>query len=452
MEKLTALSPTGMLGYGIPENSLGRAFEEHQIDYIACDAGSIDQGPDYLGRGKFLADQSMVKRDLRLLLNARERNGVPLLISSAGGSGSAEHLDEVAQLVGEIRREEDLSFDTTRIYTDVPTEFFKTKIDRDHVETIDYDVDLTHEDIDAAEKLVAQVGPEPYIEALESGTDVVLGGRSIDVAPFVAIPLDAGFDPGLTYHMAKILECGAMASEPQSGSDCLVGTITHDAFTVEPTNPGRRCTEQSVAAHTLYEKADPYTLSLPTGKVDLTDCEFEQTSRREVRVRGSEFEASDTYSVLVEGVTKVGYRSITPAGIRGSEATSRIDEIVNGVVETVTEMVDVNQDCYELTVRQYGRNGVPVTPVDPLDAGRELGIIIDVVGETQEIANTVCGMARSTMLHHSFEGRIAISGNIAIPYSPADIEVGPTYEFSIHHLLNRVNPTDVYTLKQGVGA
>lgn len=316
--------------------------------------------------------------------------------------------------------------------------------------TLGFETELAPADVTEAAKLVGQVGPEPFIEALDAGADVVLGGRSIDEAPFAAIPLDHGHDPGVTYHVSKILECGAMASEPRNGSDCLVGTLHDDAFTVVPTNPDRRCTEQSVAAHTLYEKADPYSLYLPSGEVDVRNAEFEQRTERRVRVTGSAYRPAEGDTVLVEGVRKVGYRTITPAGVRGEEATRRIDDIVDDALETVRELADVAESAYEVSVRRYGLDAVPVTPAESGEPGGELGVVIDVVADDQETANTVCRLSRSTLLHHSFEGRLAVSGNLAIPYAPAEIEIGPTYEFSVHHLLDPVDQADVYDLRTEV--
>jgi hypothetical protein len=434
-----------MLGYGIPETSLTKAVKEYDIDYIACDAGSIDQGPNYLAQGKLLADSQMVERDLRLLLSVRNRLDVPLMISSAGGSGSKEHVDSTVDIVRKIAREEELALELAVIYTDVAPKLLHEN--RDSISVLDYQRDITPTDIENAKKIVAQIGPEPYVKSLEQGAEVVIGGRSIDEAPFAAFPLSNGMDEGLTFHMAKILECGAMASEPRSGSDCLIGTLTDSSFEVEPSNPQRRCTTQSVSAHTLYEKADPHTIYLPSGQVDTTGSTFEQISGRRVRVTDSEYTASNDCSVLLEGVEKEGYRTITIAGMRGTEATSQIDEIVSGVTQTVHGTVEISQDQYDLTVRQYGRDAVPLTESEPTATSSELGLIIDVVGDTQEIANTICSMARSEMLHHSFEGRLAVSGNLAIPYSPADIEIGAVYGFSIHHLLEDVAQDTIYSIQ-----
>ena len=63
-----------------------------------------------------------------------------------------------------------------------------------------------------------------------------------------------------------------------------------------------------------------------------------------------------------------------------------------------------------------------------------MGVIIDVVGQTQEIADTVCALVRSRMLHCDYEGRKSTAGNLAFPFSPSDIHVGAVYEFSVFHL------------------
>ncbi len=74
----------------------------------------------------------------------------------------------------------------------------------------------------------------------------------------------------------------------------------------------------------------------------------------------------------------------------------------------------------------------------------ELGIIIEAVAQTQELANTICSFARSTMLHYGFEGRLATAGNLAFPYSPSDFKAGEVYQFAVHHLLALDNPEELF--------
>ena len=80
----------------------------------------------------------------------------------------------------------------------------------------------------------------------------------------------------------------------------------------------------------------------------------------------------------------------------------------------------------------------------PGETGSELGIIIEAVAEKQEIANTICSFARSTMLHYGYKGRISTAGNLAFPFSPSDIEVGEVYEFSLYHLMKVDDPSEFF--------
>ena len=54
-----------------------------------------------------------------------------------------------------------------------------------------------------------------------------------------------------------------------------------------------------------------------------------------------------------------------------------------------------------------------------------MGIVIDAVGRTQEIADEMCALARSRMLHCDYEGRKATAGNLAFPFSVLHHFVGP---------------------------
>ena len=95
------------------------------------------------------------------------------------------------------------------------------------------------------------------------------------------------------------------------------------------------------------------------------------------------------------------------------------------MVEDITEFVKENtkntlpENSYHIHFKLSG------------GAESSLGIIMDVVGETQEIADTVCALARSRMLHCDYAGRKSSAGNLAFPFSPSDIHVGPVYEFSV---------------------
>src|SRR6266702_8245953 len=84
--EIRILAPTGALGAGFRLQSLERgvALKPH---VIACDAGSTDSGPAYLGGGEPKLSREAVTRDLRHLLKARDALDVPLIVGSCDTSG-----------------------------------------------------------------------------------------------------------------------------------------------------------------------------------------------------------------------------------------------------------------------------------------------------------------------------------------------------------------------------
>lgn len=439
-KELVVLSTTAILGYGFPLSSFEEGMKYYP-DVIAADAGSTDPGPYYLGAGYSFTDRSAVKRDLSVMIEAGVNHKIPVIIGTAGGSGAAPHVAEVVEIVKEISAEKNLSFKAAIIHSDIDKNLVSKKNAEGKVLPLYPAPVLTQQDIDDSKRIVAQMGVEPYIAALDAGADVIIAGRSYDPAVFSAVPVWKGYDMGLATHMGKILECACIACTPGSGSDCMLGILGEDYFKVRPLNKIRKATTLSVAAHTLYEKTNPYILPGPGGYLDLSQTKFEQVDENTVKVTGSRFVKSDKYTIKLEGVKCTGYRTVSIAGARDPIFISKIDEIIAGVRERVADNFKSANYKYELEFKIYGINGVmgelePVKNPHP----HELGIVIDCVAPTQEIANTICGFTRSTMLHYGYTDRKATAGNLAFPYSPSDFKVGPVYEFSVYHVMEVDDP------------
>ena len=103
------VTPVGMLGYGFTELQAVAALEETaQLPTptaIILDSGSTDSGPSKLALGSMTCPRSSYIRDLRKLLQLVFKFKVPLLISSAGGDGSDEHVNELVDIVRDIADE-----------------------------------------------------------------------------------------------------------------------------------------------------------------------------------------------------------------------------------------------------------------------------------------------------------------------------------------------------------
>jgi hypothetical protein len=439
----------GMLGYGFPVASL-EAAERRGFSLLAIDAGSTDPGPYYLGSGRPFVSATMVRRDLDLLLPAARRQGAKVVIGSSGGAGTASQLRFVVDIVRSIVADRKLGpLKLGTIDSELSRDTLLEALAQRRIRRFETRSDLTAADIDAAEHVVAQIGIEPMMAALDEDCDILVCGRAWDVANVAAYPVLLGHDRGLAFHLGKILECGGQAAVPVEGSDLLMGELHADHFIVETPHANKACTIESVGAHTLYEKSNPVWLPGPGGIVDLKDARFEQIDPIRVAVRGSRFHRAETQTVKLEGARRVGYRHIAPAGIRDPLMIAQLDEVAEGVTRRLVANLGttVQRDRFDLRFRFYGRDGV-MGALEPVKTpGHEIGLLIDAVADTPELAETVCAMARSLTLHWAYPGRIATAGNLAFPFSPADLPAGPVFEFNIYHLLELDDPVRAFPFK-----
>lgn len=448
MKQLRVLSPTAILGYGFPMSSFEEGMKR-KPHVIAVDAGSTDPGPYYLGAGKSFTDRNSVKRDLEIMIPAALEAGIPVIIGTAGGSGGHPHVDLTMDIIREIAQQRGLSFKVAVINSEFDKDFVKENLRNGNISPLFPAKELSEDDVENSVRIVAQMGEEPFIEALNNGAQVILAGRSYDPSVFASLAVKEGFDKGLAIHMGKILECAAIAALPGSGSDSMFGYLNEDNFVLEPLSPNRKCTTLSIAAHTLYEKSNPYILPGPGGAINLHNTKFEQIEDNKVRVSGSKFVPTDEYFVKLEGVRRVGYRTISCAGVADPIMISKIDEITKSVKERVEDnFASYGIKDFFLDFKIYGKNGV-MGMFDDKGAtpGNELMIIIEAVADTQEQADTICGFARSTMLHFGYEGRIATAGNLAFPFSPSDAKMGEVYEFNVYHLMKVDDPTTLFPIE-----
>jgi hypothetical protein len=436
-KEIKILSPTGILGYGFPPESFKRGLE-HEPDCIAVDGGSTDPGPYYLGVGKSFTSRGGVKRDLRFILKAaigRQDKRIPVIIGSAGGAGAKPHLDWCRDIVKEIALEEGLRFKLACIYADIPARRVRDALAAGKISAGPYVPELTESIIEESVNIVGQMGTEPIIRALEAGADVILAGRAYDPAVFAALPIFRGFDHGLALHMGKILECAAIAADPGSGADCALGTLSHDSFRLEALNPERRFTAASTAAHTLYEKSDPLHLPGPGGSLNLEAAEFLETPDGASEVRGSRFEPASPYRIKLEAARLRGYRTLCVAGVRDPILIASLDGVLNTVKNQVISSLEADGVHGEVYFHVYGRDGVMGPAEDSVKTAHEVGIVMEAVAADQERADELLSAVRSTLLHYGYPGRIATAGNLALPFSPSDVSMGPVYEFSIYHLM-----------------
>ena len=130
---------------------------------------------------------------------------------------------------------------------------------------------------------------------------------------------------------------------------------------------------------------------------------------------------------------------------------AQIDQFADSVraaVATKVSALNVSPDEYQLVLRLYGKNGVMGdVEIVKQSGSHEIGILAEAVAKTQEIANAVVGLARVTLLHSDFPGRLCKEGNMAFPFSPSDIERGAIYQFSLRHVVEPDDPLEMFPIE-----
>jgi hypothetical protein len=282
---------------------------------------------------------------------------------------------------------------------------------------------------------------------------LTLSSRDAVVILYAALPILRGFPEGLAWHAGKVSECGTMASETM-GKGVIFGRIRRDHLIIRPFGPGLRCTPQSVAAHSLYENADPYLHKESSGTLDLSKSSFEAADDVSVCIRGSAFIPSESYSVKLEGAELAGYQSLIVGGIRDGFVIKHLDDWLAGVRERIEAAVAkifgdaLCKDQYRLAFHIYGRDAVmgKLEP-DRTAIPKEVGLVLEATAPTPEIATKIAILSRQPLLHHPVpEWKGAIT-TFAFLHNPAHIDRGPVYRFNFHHVALPHNQEEMFRTK-----
>lgn len=447
VSEVRVLVPTGMLGAGFPAETIDRGLSLG-ADVIAVDGGSTDSGPYYLGTASAKTAERAVARDLRILLTRARRGNVPLIVGSCGTSGTDAGVDWVAGIVRTIARQEALSLHMARIYSSQTAADLAVRLAAGRVIALEPARPIDEDDLKRCEHIVAVMGHEPIAAALRAGANVVLAGRATDTAVLAAVPLMRGCPPGPSWHAAKTAECGGMCTTNPRAGGVLI-SVDGDGFTVEPLSPEAACTPTSVAAHMLYENADPFRMREPGGTIDTSDAVYTALDDRRVRVHGSRFEPAEQYTIKLEGSAIAGYQTISVVGIRDPEILRSIGEWTKTLeaflVDGIETVLGLGATDYSLELRCYGWNAVLGALDTDERTPREVGAVLMVTAPSQAVATSIAKYVNPYLLHMPLPGMTHLP-SFAFMTSPAEIERGAIYEFVLNHSVEVDRPDElIYT-------
>jgi hypothetical protein len=436
-----------MLGSGFRADSIARAIEQG-AQMIGCDSGTTDFGPHLLATGRSQFSRAAIKRDTEVILSSARQAGIPVVIGSAGGAGGDLNLAWMRDIVLEIAREQNLHFRLATIHAEQTKDSVRRILRENRVSALPPATPLTEEAIDESLHIVAMMGAEPIQEALAEA-EVVVAGRASDAAIYSALPLKLGYDPALCWHAGKILECGAAAVAQRAAPDSMVAVLHKDSFDVFPMRDDYRCTPQSVASHTLYENADPFRLTEPSGTLVTLNSEYRAISNRAVKVSGSTFEKTARYGVKLEAARLVGYSTIVPGAVRDPLILKQLDSWLSRLDENLGERLRItvgDKARYHLGLRVYGRNGV-MGSLEPLNRveGHEVMLLWDVISDSQELSHSIAASLSHMAVHNPIPEWDGLISGVAFPFAPSEVDRGPVYEFHMNHVAFPSSPTSLFS-------
>lgn len=440
-DSLRVLISTGHLGTApsSPE-SFHRGMATHP-DYVVADGGSSDPGPVYLGENIQLGH--FVREELELFLTASRKQGIPLIIGSAGDTGSNHGVDDFVRIIKELAIEHKIpKFKIGYFYSEVPADYLKQKIAAGkEITGLGGFPSLTADEIDKASRIVAVAGVHPFLKLLEMGADVIIAGRCGDIN-FTAAPcIHAGFPEALGYHMGKMIECASLVAEPFMGKETVIGTISKNDIKITPYHPDQRCTVASAAGHSMYERETPYYEYTLGGMLDMRHCSYEQFDERTCRIAGAAWVPARELRVKIEGAKKVGERYMGFVGLRDPHVVRHSDDAIAWVRSAVAKRF--GNDSYELFFHVFGKNGV-LKELEPMkDANpHELGIVVEGLAASDELAAKITDFAVRMFFLVRIPGVKGTAGAAAT--TKQTMRSSPGYVWNVNHTVAIDDPMELF--------
>lgn len=430
--QLRIMISTGHLGTAPSSPESFMAAIETRPDYLVADAGSSDPGPVYLGENIELGH--FVREELELLLLESRRRNIPLIIGSAGDSGSNAGVDGFVRQIREIAREHRIPrFRLGYFHSEVDGAELAARIEGGEVvRGLGRFPDLAAEEARQATRIVAVAGNAPFLDLLGRGADVIVAGRCGD-ASFTAAPcVHAGFPMALAVHMGKMIECASLVAEPFMGKEAVIGTISHDDIRITPFHPDQRCTVASAAAHSMYERETPFFEHTAEGTLDMRECRYEQADERVCRISGARFIPWEVPQVKLEGVRRLGERCLGIAAIRDPHVIRNVDAAIEWSRAAVARRFP--DSGHELVFHVFGRDGI-LKEMEPLRdrLPHEVAIVVEATHPDATLAAKITDLAVRMFFLARIPGVKGTSGAAATTKLP--LRYLPAYRWSVNHVM-----------------
>lgn len=444
-KELRIVCPNGHLGFAPTKEHSFHLAAKTKPDYYCSDSGSDDIGASALGSDRSVSMYKWQKHDLELMLLAAREQNVPMIIGSAGDTGANSRVDMYVEIIKDLAKEHNLPpFKIGYFYSEVDKSYIQEKLDNEiTIEGLDSRLDLTQDDLDQTERVVAVAGVHPFMKALDMGADVVIGGRSSDVSIFAAAAIREGFPENHAYYAGKVLECASFCAEPYGAKESVIGTISHDDVKVTAYSPEQRCTVASVSGHAMYERSNPFYEYFAGGMLDMTECHYEQYDEKTTRITGQKYVPIEgDIKVKLEGAGLVGEKFIGIAGVRDPYTIKNIDDVITFAQEQVAK--EFGAIKYDLHFHIFGKNGVmgELEPVKEIKS-HELGIVVEGITADKVTAEELTLFATRQIFYAKLPEVKGTAGTASFIVDDV-MYAGKTYKWTMNHAISVKDPLELF--------
>ncbi len=447
MIPIKVLVPSGVLGLGFDLEALNNGVKNNP-DIISIDGGSTDSGPYSLGSGTSKYSRAAIKAEWKTLMIAREKANVPLVIGSCGTCGTNGMVDWMENITIELAKELNHNIKIAKLYCQQEKNFIKKNFQLSKIFPLNPAPKLNDHLIEEMTNIVALAGAEHIQECINTGAEIILAGRTTDTAIISALPLMKGANPGSSWHGAKVAECGALCTtNPTSG--VVMVEFDKTGFTVEPMSKNTSCTSETVAAHMLYENADPYILHEPGGYMDVTYSNYYNINKKKVRVEGAKWHSSKQYTVKLEGAKIAGYQASLLVLLRDKNYVENVkkwtDKLSKFLKKEINERMAIDTSEYSIEFRHIGLNSTLGELEKNIRSPVEVGVLCLITSKNQ-ISTEIAKLINPFLLHFPLSSNEELP-TFAFPFSPVHSDRGCVYEFALNHILELDNPMDAFQIK-----
>ena len=112
----------------------------------------------------------------------------------------------------------------------------------------------------------------------------------------------------------------------------------------------------------------------------------------------------------------------------------------------VEDRMGLTPDAYSADLRIIGKDSTLGALEMKLGDTAEVGILCIVTAEDQATANEIGKLMNPYLLHHPLTRDEEVP-TFSFPFSPAEIDRGPAYEFCLHHTMELDDPMSAFRLE-----